>query len=120
MALNWAKWGRDFVFSVMRHIGTAGMTWTGLSFQDGKLDATDLHSLWIAILSGAILPTLFTALQSPPTEETTVITETKTQTVTSTHPVAATTPAPAAPQETPTETDPPTTTPPTTPPPTNV
>lgn len=69
MALNWQKWGRDFLLSVMRHIGTAGMTWTGLSMQDGKLDVADFHALWIAILAGAILPTLFTAFQSPPSDE---------------------------------------------------
>lgn len=60
----------------MRHTGTAGMTWIGLSLQDGKLDMQDVHHLWIAVITGAILPTLFTALQNPPTEELTVTTTT--------------------------------------------
>lgn len=102
MALNWQHWGRDFLLSLMRHIGTAGMTWSGMSLQDGKLDASDLHSLWIAVLAGAVLPTLFTALQSPPTDIVTV-------TMTAATAVAATAtsellpPASSAPEQPPTK-----------------
>lgn len=68
--LNWSKWGSDFLLSLMRHVGTATATWGGVSFQDGKFDASDLHSLWIAILAGAIIPTVATYLQKGPEEDT--------------------------------------------------
>ncbi len=63
MALNWQKWGRDFVQSLGRHIGTAGMTWLGLGLKDGVIN---WGSLWIALLLGAVLPTVFTFLQKTP------------------------------------------------------
>lgn len=70
MNLNWSKWGLDFFASLGRHIGTAGMTWLSIGVVNGKVD---WQSLWIAILTGAVLPTVFTFLQSHPvpTEETT-------------------------------------------------
>lgn len=76
MKLDWSKWGLDFFTSLGRHIGTAGMTWLGLGLNNGKVD---WHDLWIALLTGAILPTVFTFLQSSPTP--TVITDTTTTAV---------------------------------------
>ena len=67
MKINWEKWGLDFYQSLGRHVGTAGMTWLGLGVKGGKLDWSDL---WVALLAGAILPTVFTFIQQPvPVEE---------------------------------------------------
>lgn len=71
MALNWTKWGRDFLLSLMRHVGTALATWGGLSLQDGVITRAEWHALWIAILSGAVIPTLVTAFQNPPADDAT-------------------------------------------------
>lgn len=81
MALNWNKWGRDFFASLGRHIGTAGMTWLGLGVKDGQIE---WHNLWLALITGAVLPTVFTYLQSTPVpEETTVSTPQTDNTTTS-------------------------------------
>lgn len=64
--LNWQKWGLSFWQSLARHIGTAGMTWLGLGVKDGKVD---WGNLWVAILVGAVLPSVFTFLQTTPTPE---------------------------------------------------
>lgn len=69
MNLDWSKWGYDFFASLGRHIGTAGMTWLGLGIQNNRIDWKDL---WVAIVAGGILPTIFTFLQSfpvPPDED---------------------------------------------------
>lgn len=64
MKLNWAKWGLEFWASLGRHIGTAGLTWLGLGAKEGKID---WNALWVAILVGGILPTIFTFIQKTPT-----------------------------------------------------
>lgn len=66
MSLNWQKWGMSFWQSLARHIGTAGMTWLGLGVKDGQIKWKDL---WVALLVGAVLPSVFTFLQSTPTPE---------------------------------------------------
>lgn len=66
MAMNWKKWGLEFWASLGRHIGTAGMTWLGLGLKDGKVNWSDL---WVAVLVGGILPTIFTFLQRAPTPD---------------------------------------------------
>lgn len=66
MSMNWTKWGMEFWASLGRHIGTAGMTWLGLGLKDGKVNWNDL---WVAVLVGGILPTVFTFLQSKPTPD---------------------------------------------------
>lgn len=80
---NWQKWGLDFFQSLGRHIGTAGMTWLGIGIKDG---AIDWNSLWVALVAGALLPTIFTFLQRnpvPDVKSVTVTTET-TETTTTT------------------------------------
>lgn len=64
--MNWSKWGRDFFASLGRHIGTAGMTWLGLGVKDGRIE---WGNLWAALIIGAILPTVFTFLQTSPVPE---------------------------------------------------
>jgi hypothetical protein len=67
MNLNWEKWGRDFWASIMRHVGTAGLTWLSLGlWKSGKVDWNDL---WVALLTGGILPSVFTFLQNTPVPE---------------------------------------------------
>lgn len=63
MPLKWNKWGITFFQSLGRHIGTAGMTWLGLGFKDGRVE---WHNLWLALLTGAVMPAVFTFLQTTP------------------------------------------------------
>ena len=80
MALNWSKWGLEFWQSLMRHVGTAGMTWIGLGIKDGVVD---WKGLGVAIMVGAVLPTVFTFLQKNPIPELESVTITTKTTVTS-------------------------------------
>lgn len=66
MALNWAKWGKDYWASLARHIGTAGLAWLGIGLGSGHID---WHSLWYALVTGAFLPTTFTFFQNTPIPE---------------------------------------------------
>lgn len=68
MKINWERWGYDFVNQILRHVGTAGLCWGGLSAREGKID---WPNLWVFLLTGAILPTLFTFFSKglPPDEE---------------------------------------------------
>lgn len=63
MNLNWSKWWLEFFKSFGRHLGTAGATWVGMYSTQGNID---WHSLWVALVAGAILPCVFTFLQSNP------------------------------------------------------
>ena len=63
MSMNWKKWGFDFWQSLGRHIGTAGLTWLSLGVKDGRIQWRDLY---VAIIVGAVLPTVFTFLQTSP------------------------------------------------------
>lgn len=66
MKLNWEKWGYDFVTSVLRHTGTAGLAALATATSTGKLD---WHALGWGILCGGIIPTVFTFLQKTPLPE---------------------------------------------------
>ena len=56
----WEKWLYFNLDMFVRHIGTAGLVWAGVSLNHGAIQWRDL---WAALLSGAILPTVFTILQ---------------------------------------------------------
>lgn len=66
MKANWQKWGKDFFASVLRHVGTAGLTWLSLGYKSGRVD---WHDLWVAVLVGGILPSVFTFFQNTPVPE---------------------------------------------------
>lgn len=63
---NWSKWGLDFWQSVVRHIGTAGMAWLGTNAVTGVDGKHSLETLPLALLFGAIMPSVFTFLQNSP------------------------------------------------------
>lgn len=57
---TWDRWLYLNADMFLRHIGTAGLVWGGVSLTHGKVN---WHDLWASLLSGAILPTVFTILQ---------------------------------------------------------
>lgn len=69
MSIRWDKWGKDFLFSLMRHCGTAGMAWMGTNTITGQPAWSTFKTLPLAIMFGAVLPTLWTKLQNPPKDE---------------------------------------------------
>ena len=65
MKLNWNRWVYDMVNQMMRHVGTAGLTWGGLTIKHGRdLNGQIWGDLGICLLCGAILPTIFNFLQT--------------------------------------------------------
>lgn len=71
MAMNWSKWGRDFLASVLRHVGTAGLTTLSTSYVSGKMN---WEVLLTGVVCGGIVPTVFTFLQNTPLPDDTVVT----------------------------------------------
>lgn len=57
---TWDRWLYLNADMFLRHIGTAGLVWGGVSLTHGAVNWKDL---WASLLSGAILPTIFTILQ---------------------------------------------------------
>lgn len=70
---TWDKWLYLNADMFLRHIGTAGLVWGGVSLTHGAVNWKDL---WASLLSGAILPTIFTILQKglPGTQEGATVT----------------------------------------------
>lgn len=58
MKLAWQRWLYGLWDSLLRHIGTAALTWGGLTAKHWN----EVHSLWgdlgVALLCGAIVPTM--------------------------------------------------------------
>lgn len=63
MHVNLEKWGWDFVTSLIRHIGTAGMAVTAVAVVNGRID---WKAIGVGVLTGGVIPTVFTAFQSFP------------------------------------------------------
>ena len=61
--LNWSKWGTDFIASVLRHVGTAGLTAASTCAIDGRLDWKRFGA---AVLIGGVIPSVFTYLKDSP------------------------------------------------------
>ena len=66
MHIHWEKWGLDFLTSLIRHIGTAGMAVTAVAVVNGHVD---WKAMGFGILTGGIIPTVWTACQSFPQAE---------------------------------------------------
>jgi len=71
----WQKWLYYNADMFMRHIGTAGVVYGGLSIKHHEANWSDL---WSSLLTGAIVPTLFTIFSRglPRIVESTVTTRT--------------------------------------------
>jgi len=52
---TYAKWGRSFVDSLIRHIGTSLTIWVGTEL---KYQEVNYHDLALFLVCGAIIPTM--------------------------------------------------------------
>lgn len=101
MTVKWEKWLLTFWGMLAQSMGVAGSTWLGMGLKNGRIAWEDL---WVALLTGAILPTVFGFLRTNPTPEIEEVTVTQTTTVTKTKdtdipvvvPIPPQTPNPAA------------------------
>jgi hypothetical protein len=75
--VNYQKWGRSFIDSLLRHVGTSLTIWIGTEI---KYQEINYHDLVLFIFCGAVIPTIAEFLKQglPPPDEkvTTVMTET--------------------------------------------
>lgn len=59
MRLNWERWFYDLADRCMRHVGTAILTWGGLSVRHrAEISGTWFMDLITSIACGAIIPTV--------------------------------------------------------------
>ena len=71
MHIHWQKWGLDYLTSLIRHVGTAGMATMAIAVVNGHID---WKAVVAGIVTGGIVPTTFTAFQSFPEAEDDAVT----------------------------------------------